>query len=58
MNLIIIVNSKNKPFSHMKVMSPKMVNQMKEQCDKYKAIFGEEFKVKRCLVTRQGIKIV
>ena len=55
---LIIVNSSNKPFSKIKTNSPKMFNSLKETCNKYKVMFNEEYKVRRCIITKKGVKLI
>jgi hypothetical protein len=54
----MIVTSNNKPFSTIKDNSPKMYNSLKELCEKYKKLFGEEYKVKRLILTPKGYKFI
>lgn len=58
MNFIAIVNSKGLKMSTVKDSTPKMINQMKELCTKYESMFGETYKVKRFINTRNGWKQV
>ena len=56
--MVVIVNSSNKKMSGIKTKTPKTVTAMKELCTKYTKMFGEEYKVKHCIKTSKGVKIV
>jgi hypothetical protein len=55
---LIIVNSEGNKCSHVKNSSPKMIESMKEHCNKLKEMFNNEYKVVRLIKTSKGYKKV
>lgn len=55
---LMITTKDNKPFSQIKDNNPKMYNALKAKCEKYNEMFKSEFKVKRCMFTRNGLKFI
>ena len=58
MIFLMIINSKNKPFSGIKESSPKMITYMKSICETYQNMFTDTYKVARFIKTSKGYKKV
>ena len=56
--MIIIVNSNGNKFSGPKDESPKMHKALKEKISEYKRIYNDDFFIRRCQITRDGIIII
>lgn len=55
--MIIIVNSNGNKFSGPKDESAKMHKELKEKIQEYKKIYKDEFFIRRCQITREGIMV-
>lgn len=55
--MIIIVNSKGNKFSGPKEESSKMHKALKDIIKEYKRIYNDDFFIRRCQITREGIAI-
>ena len=55
--MLIIINEDQMKFSHPKEESPKMHKLLKEIIKEYEILYKKKFYIRRCKITKEGIKI-